>query len=102
MSMPFTFGRLQKFRMKKGTSPALVLNITERVVNNVLHYDIVIVEQKYRNEKFHHGSNEFIASNSFVLSSVVVQQAHQLMMETTTVCRNCMYEGQTLRVIMTQ
>lgn len=67
MGLPFNFGKLQ---MKKDTSPALVLNITERVVNNVLHYDIVIVEQQYRNENFNHGSSEFTASNGFVLGSV--------------------------------
>ena len=50
--------------------PTLVLDITERVINNILHYDIQIVEQKYRCNQFNYGSCSFIASNGFILSSV--------------------------------
>lgn len=50
--------------------PALVLDITKRVINNILHYDIQVVEQRYRCGQFNYSGCSFIASNGFILASV--------------------------------
>ena len=60
--------KLRKVRTKD-TSPAFVLAITERVVDNILRYDIQITKQRYRGDELNYGNNSFTASNGFTLTS---------------------------------
>ena len=69
MSTLFDFSKIRRLRTKKDTSPALVLKITERVIDNMLHYAIQITKQRYWGGKFNYGTDSFIASNSFILAS---------------------------------
>ena len=70
MSMPLNWDRVHKAISEKDTSPALILDITEHVVDNMLHYRIQVIKQKYRSSRFYNSSDSFTASNDFTLSSV--------------------------------
>ena len=69
MSMPLNWNRIREAVNKKDSTPALVLDITDHIVNNMLRYHIQITEQKYRGSELYRGSNSFTALNGFTLSS---------------------------------
>ena len=60
--------RIRKTRTKD-TSPALVVSVTNRVVDNMLQYDIQIIKQRYTNGRFSHWGTSITASNGFTLTS---------------------------------
>lgn len=69
MSMPLSWNKVRETVSKKDNTPALVLDITEHVVDNMLLYHIQIVKQKYTGTQLYRGSNSFTASNGFTFAS---------------------------------